>query len=191
MSQIIKTAAKIFAFFTILTGLAYPLLMTGIAQVAFPYQANGSLTTMQDGSVVGSSLIGQTFDAPKYFWGRLSDTAGTPYNAASSGGSNYSVLNDALLKQAQVRIDALRAADPENHQPIPVDLVTASASGLDPNISPSAAYYQAGRVARARGMTETQVRSLIAQYTDTPVLGIIGEQRVNVMMLNLALDSVQ
>lgn len=191
MAQIIKTAAVIFTFFTILTGLAYPLLMTGIAQVAYPYQANGSLTTMQDGRVVGSSLIGQTFDAPEYFWGRLSDTASMPYNAASSGGSNYSVLNDALLKQAQVRIDALRAADPKNDQPIPVDLVTASASGLDPHISPSAAYYQAARVARARGLTETQVRSLIVQYTDTPVLGIIGEQRVNVLMLNLALDSVQ
>jgi K+-transporting ATPase ATPase C chain len=191
MFRTIKTAAAIFAFFTILTGLAYPLFMTGIAQLVFPKQANGSLIIGQNGSVVGSSLIGQSFDDPGYFWGRLSATAGTPYNAAASGGTNYSVMNSALVEQAQTRIQELRAADPGNLAPIPVDLVTASASGLDPNISPAAAYYQAARVARTRGLTETQVRDLIAQNTQYPSLGIIGEARVNVLLLNLALDSVQ
>jgi K+-transporting ATPase ATPase C chain len=191
MFRTIKAAATIFVFFTILTGLAYPLLVTGIAQAAFPAQANGSLIISQNGRIVGSNLIGQAFDDPRYFWGRLSATVGTSNNAAASGGSNYSVLNSALLKQAQTRIDSLRAADPGNIQPIPVDLVTSSASGLDPHISPAAAYYQAERVARARGLTEAQVRNLIAQYTEKPVLGIFGEPRVNVLLLNLALDSVQ
>jgi len=191
MLRTIKTAGVVFAFFGLLTGLVYPLLMTGIAKVAFPYQANGSLIARQDGRVSGSAQIGQSFDDPKYFWGRLSNTAGMAYNAASSGGSNYSVLNDALLKQAQARIDALHAADPENNLPVPVDLVTSSASGLDPHISPAAAYYQAARVARARGLSEVQVRGLIAQHTEIPFLGIFGEPRVNVLLLNLALDSVQ
>jgi len=191
MLRTIKTAGVVFAFFGLLTGLVYPLLMTGIAKVAFPYQANGSLIARQDGRVSGSAQIGQSFDDPKYFWSRLSNTAGMAYNAASSGGSNYSVLNDALLKQAQARIDALHAADPENNLPVPVDLVTSSASGLDPHISPAAAYYQAARVARARGLSEVQVRGLIAQHTEIPFLGIFGEPRVNVLLLNLALDSVQ
>lgn len=191
MLRTIKTAGVVFAFFGLLTGLVYPLLMTGIAKVAFPYQANGSLIARQDGRVSGSAQIGQSFDDPKYFWGRLSNTAGMAYNAASSGGSNYSVLNDALLKQTQARIDALHAADPENNLPVPVDLVTSSASGLDPHISPAAAYYQAARVARARGLSEVQVRGLIAQHTEIPFLGIFGEPRVNVLLLNLALDSVQ
>lgn len=191
MLRTIKTAGVVFAFFGLLTGLVYPLLMTGIAKVAFPYQANGSLIARQDGRVSGSAQIGQSFDDPKYFWGRLSNTAGMAYNAASSGGSNYSVLNDALLKQAQARIDALHAADPENNLPVPVDLVTSSASGLDPHISPATAYYQAARVARARGLSEVQVRGLIAQHTEIPFLGIFGEPRVNVLLLNLALDSVQ
>lgn len=191
MLRTIKTAGVVFAFFGLLTGLVYPLLMTGIAKVAFPYQANGSLIARQDGRVSGSAQIGQSFDDPKYFWGRLSNTAGMAYNAASSGGSNYSVLNDALLKQTQARIDALHAADPENNLPVPVDLVTSSASGLDPHISPATAYYQAARVARARGLSEVQVRGLIAQHTEIPFLGIFGEPRVNVLLLNLALDSVQ
>jgi K+-transporting ATPase ATPase C chain len=191
MLRTIKTAGVVFAFFGLLTGLVYPLLMTGIAKVAFPYQANGSLIARQDGRVSGSAQIGQSFDDPKYFWSRLSNTAGMAYNAASSGGSNYSVLNDALLKQTQARIDALHAADPENNLPVPVDLVTSSASGLDPHISPAAAYYQAARVARARGLSEVQVHSLIAQHTEIPFLGIFGEPRVNVLLLNLALDSVQ
>lgn len=191
MLRTIKTAGVVFAFFGLLTGLVYPLLMTGIAQMAFPYQSNGSLIARQDGRILCSAQIGQSFEAPQYFWGRLSSTAGMPYNAASSGGSNYSVLNDTLLKQTQARIDALHAADPENNLPIPVDLVTSSASGLDPHISPSAAYYQAARVARARGLSEVRVRSLIAQHTENPFFGIFGEPRVNVLLLNLALDSVQ
>lgn len=191
MFRTIKVAATIFVFFTILTGLAYPLLVTGIAQTGFPAQANGSLIISQNGRIVGSNLIGQAFDDPRYFWGRLSATGGSSNNAAASGGSNYSVLNIELLKQAQTRIDMLRAADPGNIDPIPVDLVTSSASGLDPHISPAAAYYQAERVARARGLTEAQVRNLIAQYTEKPVLGIFGEPRVNVLLLNLALDFVQ
>lgn len=191
MVRIIKSAGVVFTFFTLLTGLAYPLLMVGIAQAAFPFQANGSLIIRQNGPVVGSALIGQSFDAPRYFWGRLSSTAEVPYNAASSGGSNYSVLNNSLLKQAQARIEALRAADPGNKQPVPVDLVTASASGLDPHISPATAYYQAARVARARGLAEAQVRDLIARTTENPAFGLFGEPRVNVLLLNLALDSVQ
>ena len=191
MLRTIKTAAVVFATIAFLTGLVYPLLMTGISQLAFPYQANGNLIARHDGRVSGSAQIGQSFDAPKYFWGRLSNTANMPYNATSSGGSNYSVLNDALLDQAQARIDALHAADPENNLPVPVDLVTSSASGLDPHISPAAAYYQAARVARARGLSEAQVRNLIAQHTEIPFLGIFGEPRVNVLLLNMALDSVQ
>lgn len=191
MFRTIKVAATIFAFFTILIGVAYPLFVTGIAQTAFPAQANGSLIISQNGHIVGSNLIGQTFVDPGYFWGRLSATVGMPNNAATSGGSNYSILNTALLKQAQTRIDALRAADPGNINPIPVDLVTASASGLDPHISPAAAYFQAERIARVRGLTEAQVMNLIAQNTEKPVLGIFGEPRVNVLLLNLALDSVQ
>lgn len=188
MFQTIKTALIIFLFFTVLTGLAYPLAMTGIAQVIFPSQANGSLITGPDGSVAGSALIGQAFDAPEYFWGRLSAIS---HNATTSGGTNYSVMNGALTEQAQARIDALRAADPTNTQPIPVDLVTASASGLDPHISPAAADFQAARVALARGLEEDLVRDLITQYTEPPTLGIFGEARVNVLLLNLALDSLQ
>lgn len=191
MVQTFRPALVIFAFFTLLLGLAYPLLMTGIAQAVFPRQANGSLIQSADGRVLGSALIGQSFDNPKYFWGRPSATMNGPYNAARSGGSNYSVLNQALLEQAQSHIAALRTADPGNALAIPIDLVSASASGLDPHISPAAANFQAGRVAQARGMTEAQVRDLIAQQTETPWLGILGEPRVNVLMLNLALDSVQ
>lgn len=189
MFRTIRAVVTLFAIFAVLTGLIYPLLMTVIAQVIFPYQASGSL--IQNGQSVGSSLIGQSFSDPKYIWGRLSSTPGSPYNAATSGGTNYSVMNEALTQQAQARIDALHAADPENHQPIPVDLVTASASGLDPHISPAAAVYQAERVARARGLTEAQVLDLIARHTEYPLLGFLGEARVNVLMLNLALDSVQ
>ncbi|HML39865.1 MAG TPA: potassium-transporting ATPase subunit KdpC [Bellilinea sp.] len=188
MFRTIKTSLVIFAFFNVLTGLAYPLAMTGLAQLLFPTQANGSLTPDSDGSMAGSALIGQNFDAPRYFWGRLSAIS---HNAATSGGTNYSTLNEALVEQAQKRIDALHAADPVNTAPVPVDLVTASASGLDPHISPAAANYQAARVARERGLDEAQVRALIAQYTEQPMLGIFGEARVNVFLLNLALDSVQ
>jgi len=191
MFQTIKPALVLFALFTILTGLFYPLLITAAAQGLFAWQANGSLVTASNGSEIGSALIGQPFNDPQYFWGRLSATAEKPYNAATSGGSNYSVLNDALQEQVQARINALHAADPGNKLPIPVDLVTASASGLDPHISPAAAYYQVARIARARGLREEQVQALVQEHIDAPFLGIVGESRVNVLLLNLALDSLQ
>ena len=181
---------------TLLTGIAYPLLVTGIAQVIFPRQANGSLI-VQNGQVVGSSLIGQSFDDPKYFWGRLSATGTFPYNAfnaenlTASSGSNYGPLNPALMQAVQSRIDALKKADPANTRPIPVDLVTASGSGLDPHISPAAAAYQLDRVARARGLDATAVQKLVDQHTQGRDLGILGEPRVNVLELNLALDAAQ
>jgi potassium-transporting ATPase KdpC subunit len=181
---------------TILTGIAYPLLVTGIAQVVFPRQANGSLI-VQNGQVVGSSLIGQSFDDPKYFWGRLSATGTFPYNAfnadnlTASSGSNYGPLNPALMEMVQGRIDALKAADPDNTKPIPVDLVTASGSGLDPQISPAAAAYQLDRVAGARGLDAAAVQKLVDQNTQGRDLGILGEPRVNVLELNLALDALQ
>ena len=195
MSAQLRPALVSLALLTLITGLAYPLLVTGIAQVVFPQQANGSLI-VKDGQVVGSSLIGQPFDDPKYFWGRLSATGTYPYNAfnaealTASSGSNYGPLNPALLDMVQARIDALKAADPENTLPIPVDLVTASGSGLDPHISPAAAEYQVARVARARGLDESVVRDLVAQYTQGRDLGVLGEPRVNVLELNLALDAL-
>jgi len=179
-----------FALLTLLTGVAYPLLVTGLAQVIFPAQAHGSLIRMEDGTIQGSALIGQPFDDPKYFWGRLSATGGQPYNAAASSGSNYSVLNENLFMAANDRIQALQAADPGNTQPIPVDLVTASGSGLDPHISPAAALYQAPRVARVRGLGGEVVRQLVLQHVEEPFLGFMGEARVNVLELNLALDAV-
>lgn len=191
MFQAIRPVLVIFALLTILTGVLYPLLITGVAQLLFPWQANGSIITAADGRGNGSALIGQPFSDPKYFWGRLSVTAEKPYNAAASGGSNYSVLNEALKKQVQARIDALHAADPGNTFPIPVDLVTSSASGLDPQISPAAAYYQVSRIARARGLREEQVQALVQEHIDAPFLGVLGEPRVNVLLLNLALDSLQ
>ena len=191
MFQTIKPALVIFALFVILTGLVYPLLMTGLAQLLFPSNANGSLLTAADGSKVGSILIGQDFNDSRYFWGRLSATVEKPYNAAASGATNYSVLNENLIDQVQERIDALHAADPGNIEPIPVDLVTASASGLDPHISPAAAYFQAARIARVRGLSEKQVEGLIYIHIEPPFLRIFGEPRVNVLELNLALDSLQ
>lgn len=183
--------------FTVLTGVIYPLTVTGVAQVVFPAQANGSLITNAEGQVVGSSLIGQPFDDPRYFWARPSATGVHPYNAfnadalAGSSGSNYGPLNDALIGSdgtVQMRITALREVDPGNTAPVPVDLVTASASGLDPHISPAAAEYQAARVARERGLSEAQVRQLIAAHTEGRALGLLGEPRVNVLELNLSLD---
>lgn len=173
---------------TLITGFLYPLVITGIAQILFPRQANGSLILI-DGKPVGSSLIGQPFAAPKYFWGRPSATSPFPYNAAASSGSNLGPTNDALIKAVQARIDALKAVDPGNPLPIPVDLVTASASGLDPHISPAAAEYQVRRIARVRGLDETDVRRLVAQYIEGRQLGVLGEPRVNVLTLNLALDT--
>jgi K+-transporting ATPase ATPase C chain len=175
---------------TLITGLLYPLVVTGIAQMLFPRQANGSLILI-DGKPVGSSLIGQPFDAPKYFWGRPSATSPFPYNAAASSGSNLGPTNDGLIKAVQARIDALKAADPDNPLPLPVDLVTASGSGLDPHISPASAAYQVRRVARVRGMEEGVVRQLISQHTEGRQLGILGEPRVNVLALNLALDTLE
>jgi potassium-transporting ATPase KdpC subunit len=186
----LKPAIILLGLFVLITGLIYPLVFTGIAQVIFPRQANGSLIT-QNNQVVGSQLIGQQFDDPKYFWGRPSAMGIYPYNASASRGSNYSVMNQDLQKAVEQRIAALQAADPTNHQPIPVDLVTSSGSGLDPNISIAAARYQAGRVARARGIPIEQVMALIDQNTQGRQLGFLGEPRVNVLMLNLALDALK
>lgn len=173
---------------TLITGLLYPLVVTGIAQVLFPRQANGSLILV-DGKPVGSSLIGQPFEAAKYFWSRPSATSPVPYNAAASSGSNLGPTNEVLMKAVQVRIDALKTADPANLLPIPVDLVTASGSGLDPHISPAAAEYQVWRIARVRSLDETFVRSLVTKHTEGHQFGVLGEPRVNVLALNLALDT--
>jgi K+-transporting ATPase ATPase C chain len=186
----IKPAVILLGIFILMTGIIYPLVVTGIAQVIFPRQANGSLI-VQNKQVLGSQLIGQQFDDPKYFWGRPSATGSYPYNASASGGTNYSVMNQDLQKQVRDRIAALQAADPTNQQPVPVDLVTASGSGLDPDISVAAARYQAGRVARARGLPIEQVMALIDQYTRRRQLGFLGEPRVNVLTLNLALDALK
>jgi K+-transporting ATPase ATPase C chain len=163
--------------------------MTVIAQILFPAQANGSLI-VRDGQVVGSALIGQEFSDPKYFWGRLSATA-PAYNSAASSGSNLGPTSEALAAMVQARLDALKQADPGNTLPVPVDLVTASGSGLDPHISPAAAAYQVARVARARGISETQVQELVARFTEGRTLNLLGEPRVNVLQLNLALDEVR
>jgi K+-transporting ATPase ATPase C chain len=190
----LRAAAVSLLVLTAITGVAYPLLVTGIAQAAFPRQANGSLV-VEGGKTVGSRLIGQSFDDPKYFWGRLSatpDANGKPlaYNGASSYASNLGPTNPALVDEVKARIDALLAADPGNQAPIPVDLVTSSGSGLDPEISPEAADYQVRRVAAARGLDESRVRMLVAAHTEDRQLGFLGEPRVNVLELNLALDGL-
>jgi potassium-transporting ATPase KdpC subunit len=185
----LKTAIILLALLTLITGVIYPLVVTVIAQVAFPAQANGSLI-VKEGKAIGSQLIGQPFDDPKYFWGRLSATGPFPYNAASSSGSNFGPTNPALIDEVQARISALTAIDPANAQPIPVDLVTSSGSGLDPHISPAAADYQVSRVARARGLEVSVVRQFVAQHTQGRDLGVLGEPRVNVLELNLALDEM-
>jgi potassium-transporting ATPase KdpC subunit len=184
----LRPAIVSLALFTILTGLIYPAIVTVIAQTAFPHRANGSLIE-RGGKVVGSELIGQPFDDPKYFWSRRSATSPFPYNAGASGGSNQGPTNPDLVKAVQERIDALRAADPGNDAPIPVDLVTASASGLDPHISPAAAFYQVRRVAKARKLDETTVRALVERHIEDRLFGFFGERRVNVLTLNLALDA--
>jgi len=183
----IRPALTVFAFLTLFTGVAYPLVVTGLGRAIFPERASGSLI-LANGRPIGSALIGQEFSQPKYFWGRPSATADRPYNALASGGSNQGPLNPALLEAVKQRIAALRAHDPDNRQAVPVDLVTASASGLDPHISIAAANYQAARVARERGLREEQVRMLIGHYSEGRWLGWFGEPRVNVLQLNLALD---
>jgi potassium-transporting ATPase KdpC subunit len=188
MRTYLRPALAALVTFTLITGLIYPLLVTGIAQAVFPRQANGSLIA-RNGAVIGSTLIGQPFDDPRYFWGRLSATSRVPYNASASSGSNYGPLNPNLVAKAQARIAALQAADPTNTTPIPVDLVTASGSGLDPQISPAAAEYQVARVAAARGMRAEDVRALVAEHKHSRTFGLLGEARVTVLDLNLALDA--
>ena len=184
----LKPAVLSLVMLTILTGVVYPLVVTAIAQLVFPRQANGSLI-VKDGKAIGSTLIGQTFDDPKYFWSRPSATSPFGYNAGASSGSNLSPTNADLIKTVQGRVDALRAADPGNTAPVPVDLVTASGSGLDPHISPAAALYQVSRVARARKLDEAVVRDLVGEHTESRQWGMLGEPRVNVLTLNLALDA--
>jgi K+-transporting ATPase ATPase C chain len=184
---VIRPAIVLFIALTIVTGVVYPWLTTTVAQLTFPDQANGSLVT-QGGRVVGSSLIGQSFTLPRYFWGRLSATSPVPYNGLASGGSNLGPTNPALTDQASARVQDLQKADPDQKAPIPVDLITASGSGLDPDISPEAAYYQAGRVARLRGLPTTSVTQLIDATVKKPVIGVFGPPTVNVLALNLALD---
>ncbi|MFN3302199.1 MAG: potassium-transporting ATPase subunit KdpC [Roseateles sp.] len=188
MNTLLRPALTLFIALSLLTGLAYPLLVTGIAQALFPHQANGSLVE-HDGRTVGSALIGQAFSDAGHFWGRPSATAPVAYNAANSAGSNLAPTAPALLEAVQARIAALRAADPGNAAPVPVDLVTVSASGLDPHISRAAADYQLARVARVRGLPPERVQALVAQHTEGRWLGWWGEPRVNVLQLNLALDA--
>ena len=186
----LRAALASFALLTLLTGVAYPLLVTGVAKAAFPSQAEGSLITVK-GEVVGSRLLGQPFEDPKHFWGRLSATSPYPYNAGSSSPSNLGPTNPALLDAAKARVKALSEADPSNTAAIPVDLVTGSGSGLDPEISPAAAYYQVARVARARGVPAPSVQKLVDEAVLGPMASVLGEPRVNVMLLNLALDEAK
>jgi len=189
MNSIVRPALVLFAALTVLTGLAYPVVVTGIGQLAFAEQAAGSLI-VRDGKPVGSTLIGQNFSDPKYVWGRPSATGPQPYNASASSGSNLGPLNPALADAVKGRIQALRAADPGNTAPVPVDLVTASGSGLDPHVSVAAAQFQVARVARVRGLPVAQVQQLIESHTEGRLWGFLGEPRVNVLQLNLALDAV-
>lgn len=190
MNHQLRPALTLFVALSIITGLAYPLAVTGISQLAFPESANGSLI-LRDGKAIGSDLIGQPFSDPKHFWSRSSATLPMPYNAANSAGSNQGPSNPALTDAVKGRIEALHAADPGNTAPVPVDLVTASASGLDPHISRAAADYQVDRVARVRGLPVERVRALVERNTEHPLLGFIGEPRVHVLRLNLALDAAR
>jgi K+-transporting ATPase ATPase C chain len=190
MLRLVRPALVLLGLFTVLTGMLYPLAVTGVAQGFLPARANGSLITMGD-RVAGSELIGQPFDDPRFFWSRPSATAPHPYNGAASTGSNLGPLNPALADAVKARVDALRAAEPGNATAIPVDLVTASGSGLDPHVSPATALYQVGRVAKARGLSEARVRALVEAAREERWLGIFGEPRVNVLRLNLALAASQ
>jgi K+-transporting ATPase ATPase C chain len=187
MAKLLRQSLLMLLVLTVVTGVIYPLLVTGLAQLAFPARANGSLI-VQDGRAIGSRLIGQSFTDPRYFWSRPSATSPAPYDAGASGGSNLGPTNPALTVAVQRRIEALRAADPGNAAPVPVDLVTASGSGLDPHISPAAAQYQVGRVARSRGLSRAAVQALVAAHTAGRQWGVLGEPTVNVLELNLALD---
>jgi len=189
-SQVLRPAVAFMLVMTALTGVIYPLVITGISQAVFPHQANGSLIFVGD-KLVGSELIGQPFDDPKYFWSRASATGPVPYNAAASSGSNLGPIEPNLTGAFKSRAEALRKADPGNEQSIPVDLITASSSGLDPHISPAAAEYQVARVAKARNLSEDAVRDLVLKYTQPRTLGLLGEERVNVLPLNLELDKAR
>ena len=190
MHTLIRPVIVLFLLMTVITGIAYPLVVTGLGQLLFPSQASGSLIS-KEGKVIGSRLIGQSFSDPKYFWSRPSATAPQSYNALASSGSNQGPLNPALTDAVKSRIDALHAADPTNKAPVPVDLVTASGSGLDPEVSLAAANYQAARVARVRGLSSEAVQGLIASHSQGKLMGLIGEPRVNVLELNLALDALK
>ena len=190
MKTLLRPAVSLFVLLSVVTGIIYPLAVTGVAKLAFPDAAAGSLI-VKDGKAVGSRLIGQNFADPKYFWGRPSATAPQPYNASASGGSNLGPLNPALTDAVKGRIEALKAADPDNSRPIPADLVSASASGLDPQISPAAAEYQLARVAKARQLDPSVVKTLVDQNTEGRQWGVFGEPRVNVLELNIALDSIR
>ena len=190
MKNLFRPLIVIFAVLTVVTGLAYPAVMTAVGQTAFHDQANGSLL-QENGKLVGSRLIGQQFDAPQYFWGRLSATSPMPYNALASGGSNLGPTNPALLDEVKGRLDALKAAGTDMSKPVPVDLVTSSGSGLDPEISPAAAAYQIERVAKARQLAPNDVQALVDRYTSGRQFGVLGEARVNVLQLNLALDEMK
>ena len=190
MNAILRPTLVVFTALTLLTGVLYPLAVTGVGQAAFPKEAAGSLV-LRDGKLVGSELIGQSFSDPKHFWGRPSATGPFPYNSAASSGSNQGPLNPALVEAVKGRIQALRDADPGNTAPVPVDLVTASASGVDPHISPAAARFQVARVAKARGLEAAKVQALVDQKVESPLLGFLGEPRVNVLQLNLALEALR
>jgi K+-transporting ATPase ATPase C chain len=190
MAKILLQALLMLLVSTLLTGIAYPLAVTAIVHVCCRAQARGSLI-YQDGRLIGSSLLGQPFDAPKYFWSRPSATTPQPYNGLSSGGSNLGPTNPAQFDAVKARLEALRQADPDNRLPVPVDLVTASASGLDPHISPAAAQYQLARVARIRGLDPARLRALVTAHTEGRQWGVFGEPRVNVLELNLALDGAR
>jgi K+-transporting ATPase ATPase C chain len=190
MFKQLRPVLMVFLLLTVVTGIVYPLLVTGVVQLAFPEKANGSLIR-KEGGYAGSELIGQPFDDPKYFWGRPSATPDFPYNSASSSGSNLGPSNPALVEAVKARVEAFQTSDPGNHSSIPIDLVTSSGSGLDPHISPAAALFQAPRVARVRGLSEDQVQRLVDEFTEPRQWGFLGEPRVNVLKLNLALDRLQ